>query len=332
MERREAHRRKFCAALPSDGGRCSFSGSKLGAYIGRIVAAKTGRKKNPADYALLKRYDVATLGDGQTILIKKNSLDPYVRYIPVDEIFDRLYDAHVEVCHGGQKRTHREVKKTVANITREQVALFLSYCVICEERKTIKKRRRMERPIVSNEYGERGQVDLIDMRSCRTPEGYCYILQYQDHFTKFSVLRALRSKRAEEVAEEMFDILTLIGAPKILQSDNGAEFVGSPLVDMIKKHWPTTKFVHGSPRYPQSQGSVERANGDVKRMLCGIMRERDTCNWATLLRKVQWTKNTVEHRVIGTTPYESLFGQAPVSSMKIAERVSDCHSFHFINL
>lgn len=299
-----------------------FTSKKLKGYITRVVTAKeVGRKKSPNEYALLKRYDVARLGDGKVILIKKNTQDPYVKYITVDEIFDYIYDAHVGVCHGGQKRTYSEIKKTIANITREQVALFLSYCVICEEKRSLKKKRRVERPITSVGYSERGQVDLIDMRSCKTSDDYRYILQYQDHFTKFSVLRALRSKQTSEVAQQLYDIFTLIGAPKILQSDNGNEFVGAPLKKMMKAFWPRTELVQGSPRHPQSQGSVEKANGDVKMMLCGIMREMNTCNWAGLLKKVQWTKNTVQHRVIGMSPYKAVFGQDHASPMKISEQV-----------
>ena len=61
----------------------------------------------------------------------------------------------------GRNGPTNEVKKTVANITREQVTLFLSYCVIREEKKAVKKSRRIERPIISNGYGERGQVGRI---------------------------------------------------------------------------------------------------------------------------------------------------------------------------
>ncbi len=64
--------------------------------------------------------------------MKKNSIDPYIRYIPETEVFDVICDAHVNVYHGGQKITYCEVKKAVANVTREQVALFLSYCVTCK--------------------------------------------------------------------------------------------------------------------------------------------------------------------------------------------------------
>lgn len=67
------------------------------------------------------------------------------------------------------------------------------------------------------------QVDLIDMQSERDGD-FRYILNYIDHFTKFVSLRALKSKRAEEVADVLMDIFCERGAPTILHTDNGREF------------------------------------------------------------------------------------------------------------
>ena len=53
---------------------------------------------------------------------------------------------------------------------------------------------------------------------------YKWIMIYQDHLTKFIVLRSLASKRACEVTFQFVDIFTLLGAPVILQSDNGSKF------------------------------------------------------------------------------------------------------------
>jgi len=52
------------------------------------------------------------------------------------------------------------------------------------------------------------------------------------------------------------------GAPKILQSDNGREFVNS-VINELKDLWPECVIVHGHPRHPPSQGSIERSNQDV---------------------------------------------------------------------
>ncbi len=66
----------------------------------RVISAREGdRKKYPPDYALLNRYDVARIGGGKEILIKKNSKEPYIQYIHETEVFDVIYDAHVNVCH-----------------------------------------------------------------------------------------------------------------------------------------------------------------------------------------------------------------------------------------
>ena len=61
------------------------------------------------------------------------------------------------------------------------------------------------------------------MQSQRDGE-YRFIMNYQDHLTKFVCLRPLKSKTAEEVAYHLVDIFCDKGAPHILQSDNGREF------------------------------------------------------------------------------------------------------------
>ncbi|XP_070172885.1 KRAB-A domain-containing protein 2-like [Littorina saxatilis] len=137
--------------------------------------------------------------------------------------------------------------------------------------------------------------------------GFVHILNYQDHFTKFLVLRPLKSKRAAEVAYNF----TMIGAPCILQSDNGREFVAS-VVDELKNMWQNLRIVHGRARHPQSQGSVERSNADVKQMLIAWTIDNGTSNWSEGLRFVQLQNNSSPHRNLqNKTPYEVLFGEKP---------------------
>lgn len=67
------------------------------------------------------------------------------------------------------------------------------------------------------------QVDLVDLQTL--PDGqYKFIMHYQDHLTKYHLLRSLTSKRAKEVAHHLLQIFVDFGAPLILQSDNGREF------------------------------------------------------------------------------------------------------------
>jgi hypothetical protein len=76
---------------------------------------------------------------------------------------------------------------------------------------------------------------------------------YQDHLTKFVVIRPLTSKKAADVAYQRMDIFLLFGAPHILQSDNGSEFTAQFISD-LKELWPELVIVYGKPCHPQSRG------------------------------------------------------------------------------
>lgn len=52
---------------------------------------------------------------------------------------------------------------------------------------------------------------------------------------------------------------------------------------------------------PQSQGSVERANGDVGQMLRAVLAECLNNEWVKASQLVQWRKNTVYHSTIKRT-------------------------------
>jgi len=81
------------------------------------------------------------------------------------------------------------------------------------------------------------------------PEGYYrFIMNYKNHLTKFTILRPLKSKTAEEVAYQLMDIFCMFGASFILQSDIGREFANN-IIQNLADMWPGMKLVHGKPRY-----------------------------------------------------------------------------------
>ena len=155
---------------------------------------------------------------------------------------------------------------------------------------------------------------------------YKWLLVYQDHFTKYILLRPLKHKSAAEVAETLEDFFCELGPPHILQSDNGGEFCNSTLFALINDKWPCTKIIHGKPRHPASQGSVERANREIKNALGSKMRENSNdLSWVKYLRRVQYEKNTTFHSTIGMTPYEALYHHKPsfgLSDLGIPEEFS----------
>jgi hypothetical protein len=75
--------------------------------------------------------------------------------------------------------------------------------------------------------------------------------------------------------------------------------------------WPDLLIVHGKPRHPQSQGSVERLNCDVKDMLIAWLGDNNSTDWPLGLKFVQFSKNISYHSGIQQTPYKALFGVSP---------------------
>ena len=136
---------------------------------------------------------------------------------------------------------------------------------------------------------------------------YKWIMVYQDHLTKFCVLRSLTSKRAAEVAYQLMAVFLLFGAPTILQSDTGSEFTAN-IITELKQLWPDMKLVHGKPHHPQSQGSVERANGDIKDTLVAWLSDNNSKDWTTGIKCIQFHVNSAHHAGIKCSLYSAMFG------------------------
>lgn len=74
-------------------------------------------------------------------------------------------------------------------------------------------------------------------------------------------------------------------APRILQQDKGREFV-TFIMEELKVLWPDLVIVHGKTRYTKSQGSVERANGDLEDMMRAWLNDHSTTEWSLVLKLV----------------------------------------------
>ena len=166
-------------------------------------------------------------------------------------------------------------------------------------------------PIISKYPGERIQIDLIILTSCNplSNGGYKYILTVKDHFSTFVWLRKLKRKNKNAVFKKLKNIFRDFRAPDILQADNGGEFKNmarshkqmaallkrlklKPLngqatapfasqyecifgdgftTDDLAACFPNTHMVHSRVRASSTNGSVERANQDVQRLLYYMM-------------------------------------------------------------
>ena len=175
----------------------------------------------------MKHYDVMIVENKSKLIYPvKEGVSAIQFYVADSELFDVLHKAHLAIGHGGRDRMLKELSPKFKNVTRRDIELYINLCEPCQNKQKGVKKGAVVKPMFFSEFNSRCQVDLIDFQS--HPDGeYKFIMVYQDHLTKFVVLRALKTKRAEEVAYKLVDIFTLLGAPTVLQSDNCREFANN---------------------------------------------------------------------------------------------------------
>lgn len=272
----------------------------------RIIQDLTDAQKNPlsktsTQYRQLKKYDLLEVAGVKKLIAKSQDKEKFLYYVPAEELFDVIKRAHEACGHGGRDRVFKEAGLEYANVTRQSICLFLSMCETCQQKKPKKRRGLVSKPIIHKQMNSRCQVDLIDLQT--QPDGdYKFIMVYQDHLTKFVILRALKTKSAEEVAVQLKDIFSIFGAPCIFHTDNGREFKNK-IVEELAMLWPEVRIVHGKPRHSQTQGSVEKCNQDIENMLAAWLKENKNKSWTSGLQDVQIMKNRAYHSGIQQSPY-----------------------------
>ena len=138
-----------------------------------------------------------------------------LRVVPKEDLWDILQNVHTELSHAGRDRMHAYFIEHMYYIHREVTALYIRLCHTCQAIKGRKSTQKIiHKPIIPTGVGVRGQADFFDLQL--SPDaGYKFILNYQDCFSKFVVLRPLRSKTADEVARNAWRISSVSTVPLI---------------------------------------------------------------------------------------------------------------------
>ena len=200
-------------------------------------------------YLCQKHYKLETIGSRTIVYCKKTELP----IVTKAEIFETVANCHINVGHSGRDKTWSEVTTHYSGIKYETIDIFLKTCQNCKKRQPARN-PPTGKPIISLSCLQRVQIDLIDFRN-RHYSDYSWILHARDHFSKFSWAYPMKTKTAKEVASLLLTQFCAFGPPKILQSDNGAEFTAKVIRELANL-WPEMVIIRGRPRHPESQGIV----------------------------------------------------------------------------
>lgn len=148
-------------------------------------------------------------------------------------------------------------------------------------------------------------VDLATFNRT-SPRGNNYILLLVDLCTRFVILRALPDKSSTSVAEQLVKIFALLGWPKIIQSDNGTEFINQLLKEIFRIAAVDHRTI--TPYHPQANGLAERnvqtSKRTLKKMLNGA-----TTDWDRMLPWAQLAINTKVNALTGSSPFSLFFAR-----------------------
>lgn len=107
-------------------------------------------------YHQAKQYELKEFG-----LIKKivrRGTEKFI--IASDEIFDAIHAAHIQSGHGGRNILEKELFVRYANVTREQIMIYLNLCECCQMKKVKVKKGVVVQPIVTKNFNVRCQVSV----------------------------------------------------------------------------------------------------------------------------------------------------------------------------
>ena len=151
-----------------------------------------------------------------------------------------------------------------------------------------------------------------------TIEGYRYLLTVVDHLSGYADALPIPDKRAITVWKAMEAIFARFGYPEELITDNGTEFTAEEIRQKYRERG--IKHLRTSVLHPQTNGVVERFNRTIKETI-RKMTNNVPRDWATHLNHALWAYRVSPQTTRGSSPYEILFGQAPIVA---AEQIGDC--------
>ena len=147
----------------------------------------------------------------------------------------------------------------------------------------------------------------IDLKEYpRTPDGFHYCLVVVDICSRFVWLKALRNKEEKTVAHALWTILAEFGLPRIVQSDNGSEFVNKTMNEMALVSNIDHRLI--TPYHPQANGSAERMVQSTSQTVYKLLQGRDH-EWPLFLPSVQLFNNMKVTNLHGSTPYSLMFAR-----------------------
>ena len=184
----------------------------------------------------------------------------------------------------------------------------LEYVKQCPECQRINITRKGYHPLKAINVhlpGEHMTVDLAGEFPLSSKNNK-YLLVLTDVCTRFVILKAIPDKTAATVATTLFDTFSLIGFPRVLQSDNGREFSNQVTKIMTEQMGIHHRLV--TPYHPRGNGLAENRVKAVKEILRKEIKGKKH-EWDRHVPMAQFAMNANVATLHGSSPFSLFFAR-----------------------
>ena len=226
-----------------------------------------------------------------------------------DEVLKSYHDALVGGGHQGFDRTYASIRaKYYWPRMYRDILAYVKSCQICQFSKTPRNSKKAPlKAMPINDRFERWHIDILGPIK-ESSQGYKYILLVVESFSRWSEAFPLKTQEASEIANILYrEIFTRFGAPHILVSDRGRNFL-SNLVRALCELFQVARH-HTSAYHPQSNSVCERMNSTIAQSLRSYCNETQT-DWPEILPGILMAyRMTPCTNSTSYSPFYLLFGQ-----------------------
>ena len=229
------------------------------------------------------------------------------KYTPLtpEQIQDLLWRYHA--------MGHFSVKSIVPNLKADgyhwpgmwlDCKRFVDQCIVCQQYNVVPRKFLASRPIGAKLPMDHLQIDLKTFEVASNE--HVALLVMIDVCSKFVWLRPLRSTTNAEVAQNLWAVFSDFGFPKIIQSDNGPEFIGKTITELCRLSCIKKRLI--TPYNPRADGGVERSIRDIATMINKLI-DGVRADWYYMVPQVQLYMNLRTSSIHGSTPFTVMFAR-----------------------